>query len=196
MRRRQYLILAIAGTALLVSVFVFKRYLPYTGIPATPRQPPEVVMTIEGAYLVGLGRGGKLWSLRADKVEVAQNRSTTILTGISGGNVYDGKDVAFSVQAGRAIYDSLHKSLALSGGLKVRSRKQEIKLDGAVWNPATAILCSTGPVVYKGQWGRLTADRLELNVRTMELDLSRVNGSFDVNNTRGLFQVGPNAASN
>lgn len=196
MRRRQYLIIGMAGAALLLSVFVFRRYLPYTGIPATPKQPPTVVMTIEGACLVGLGRGGKLWSLRADKVEVAHNRSTTIVTGISDGNVYDGKHVAFSVRAGKAIYDSSYRSLALSGGLRVRSRGQDLRLEGAVWNPATAILCSTGPVAYSAPWGKLAAERFQLDVRRKEMGLDQVRGSFDLKNVQDEFQIGPNVVAN
>jgi hypothetical protein len=196
MRRRQYLILGAAGAALLLSVFVFKRHLPYTGMPALPKQPPAVVMTMENAYLVGLGRGGKLWSLRANKVEVAQNRTTTILTGITHGNVYSGKAVAFSVQAGKAAYDSSCKSLVLSGGMCVQGRGQKVVLDGAVWNPSTATLSSTGPVVYQSAWGRLTANRLELNAKSKEVTFTQVGGRFHLNNAQDALQVGADRNAN
>jgi len=66
MRRPSTLTIAIAaGALLLLSVIVFRRYLPYTGMNLAPKQPPAVVMAIENAYLVGLGRSGKLWSIRA-----------------------------------------------------------------------------------------------------------------------------------
>jgi lipopolysaccharide export system protein LptC len=196
MKRWQYLILGVAVAALLVSVVVFKRHLPYTGMPALPKQPPAVVLTMRDTYLVGLAHGAKLWTLRADKVEVAQNRSTTILIGIRRGEVYSAGKVAFSVKAGRAIYDSVYRSLALSRGLQIKGQGQQVVSDGAVWNPETAILCSTGPVTYSAPWGRLRAERLELNLRNRQMSLTRVGGSFDLKNAGNAFQIGTNETTN
>ncbi len=191
MKRRQYAILAAAAAALFLSVFLFKRHLPYTGMPALPRKPPVAVMIMENAYLVGLGHKGKLWSVRAHRVEVAQNRTTTTLTGISHGSVFAGKAVAFSLEAGKAVYDSAFGNLILSGGIRVRGRDgQDIASDGALWSSSSAVLVTTGPVVCKNPWGKLTADRLQLNARRKELTLTRVGGSFDLKNAQDAFDTG------
>lgn len=196
MRRRHYLIFATVLTALLASVFVFKRYLPYTGLPVMPKRPPTVVMTMENVRLVGLSHGSKLWSLRAGKVEVAQNRTSTILTGINQADVFSKNKVVFSVRAGKAIYDSLYRNLALSGGIIARSRGYKVTAEGAVWNPATAILCTTGPVVCRSDWGRLTAKRLELNVRSREISMWRVGWSIDVKNAQDQLDLGAVESAN
>lgn len=196
MKRRQFAILGAAAAALLLSVFVFKRYLPYTGPPTFPRQPPAVVMTIEDAYLVGLGSRGKLWSVKAKKVEVAQNRTTTILSGITRGDVFDSGKVAFSLQAGKAIYDSLSNNLALSGGIKISSEGRIVETEGALWSPRNATLSSTGRVVYRGEWGKLTAERLELDARSRQMSCWRVGWQIDVENAKDAFSLGVRTGAN
>lgn len=175
---------ALALALLVASVFIFRRHLPYTGVPSIPKSPPAAIMAMDGVSLVGLGREGKLWALRAAHVEVAQNRTTATITRIADGEVFSGKRVSFRVRAGRAVYDTGSGYLALDGGIHIEGPKQKLAAGGAVWSPVTQLLRSTGPVEYTSEWTKLRAEGLQLDTRNKELSLMRVRGSFAVEEVR------------
>lgn len=176
MRRPSNAILAIAaGVVLLLSIVAFKRYLPYTGRGLLPRQPPPIVLAMEDAHLVGLGRDGKLWSLHAKKIEMSRNRSSTTISGITEGKVYDAGKVALRVEAGSASYDVYQKNLLLSGGVRIEGADgQKITGRGATWNSRTSTLRSLGPVSIETKWSKMTTDKMLVDVRNKEMSMWNV----------------------
>jgi hypothetical protein len=171
----QLMRVAAAAAALLVSVAVFKRYMPYRPSDLALKQPPAVILTMEDTYLVGLGSKGKLWSLKARKVEMSQDRSTTTLTGIREGRIFDNGKPVLKVDAGTARYDIYFRNLQLGGGISVRSSTGErISGPGAIWNAGAGVLQSTGPVTVETGWSKLTANSLTLDVGRREMSLEQV----------------------
>lgn len=182
MKRPNYPILALAAAAiLLISVVAFKRYLPYTGSNLAPKEPPAIVLAMEDVRLVGFADRGKVWSAKARKVEIAQNRATTTLTGITHGRIYDEGKAALEIEAGRAVYDVHYRNLELDGGIVVRDMNgQTIRCPGASWNPAMAVLRSNGQVTFDADWSRLTAESMLLDVRKREMSMWKVGMVLDL----------------
>ncbi len=176
MKRPGYLVIALLfGAALIASVLVFWRYLPYTGVPLAPKQPPPIVLAMEDAYLVGLGHGAKLWSVKAKKIEIGQNRSSTTITGIEDGRIYDRGKVALNVKAGRADYDVLTRNLTLSKGIFIQGLAgQSVRADGATWNSFASTLRSSGRVSFVSGSSSMVADSLVVNLRKREMEMWNV----------------------
>ena len=189
MRKPPQLIrVAAAAAALLVSVAVFKRYMPYGPSELALKEPPAVILTMEDAYLVGLGSKGKLWSLKARKVEMSQDRSTTTLTGIHDGRIFDRGKPVLKVDAGTAQYDIYYRNLQLGGGVSIRSNTGErISGPGAYWSAAAGVLQSTGRVVFETGWSRIEADSLALDTRKREMSLRNVRLRIDLGRANKLL---------
>lgn len=165
----------VAGLILLVSVLVFRRYLPYVGRTLAPEPPPNVVLEMTDAYFVGFGHKSKLWSLKARKVQIGQSRFVTTLTGITQGRIFDRGKPVLGVEAGKAVYNSaagdlkMNKGIALSG-----SDGQKITADGAHWNSATSTLRSSGRVHYEAPWGKASTDAVTVDMNTKEMTMTNV----------------------
>lgn len=189
MKRPSYLTLAIiAGAVLLLSVVAFKRYLPYTGMNLAPKQPPGVVLAMDNAYLVGLGHNGKLWSIKAKKVEISQDRVVTTVSGITDGKIYDKGKIALKVRAGRATYNTYIRDLVLTNGVRIESLDgQTISGPGASWNSAMGMLRSQGPVTVETKWSTLTADPLIVDLRNKEMCMWRINMRVNMRQADGLL---------
>jgi hypothetical protein len=173
MERHRFPIIAVVlGLALVVSVIIFRRYLPYTGVPLSPKEPPAIVLAMEDAKLIGLGGGRKLWSVRAGKIEMGRSRSGVTITGISEGTIYDRGKPALSVCAGRADYDVYSRNLLLSKGIRVEGREgQRLSADGAIWNSFNSTLRSNGRISFESKWSKLSADSLVVDMRSRQMDM-------------------------
>jgi hypothetical protein len=182
MKRPSTLTIAVvAGALLLVSVFAFRRYLPYTGMSLAPRQAPAVVMSIEDAYIVGLGNNVKLWSIKAGTVDLAQNRFVVTLNHVTDGKIFDKGKPALEVRAGRIAYNISAQDMTLSGGVTIEGNEgQRITGPGATWNSFTGMLRSTGRVAFESKLGRMTAKTLVVDVRNRELTMWDVAGSMNL----------------
>ena len=197
MKKPTYLLLILGAAAvLLLSVFAFRRYLPYTGTSLTPKEPPSIVLSMENAYLVGLGNKRKLWSVRAKKVEIGRNRSYTTVKHISDGKIFDGGTTVLKVRAGNAVCDMFHKDLMLTGGIIVEGLDgQKVSGSGAVWNSTTSTLRSMGQVNFRSKLGDLSTDQLEVNVKNKEMNLRnvRMQVSVDKIDEQTFPEAGKNA---
>jgi len=173
MKRHSTLTIAIAaGAVLLVSVIVFRRHLPYTGMNLAPKQPPAVVMTVDNAYIVGLGRNGKLWSIRERTVELAQNRFVVTLNDVTDGRIFDRGKPALKVRAGRIAYNISAQDMQLTRGITIEGNEgQRITGEGATWNSFTSMLRSSGRVCYESSLGRVTANMLIVDVRNRQMQM-------------------------
>jgi hypothetical protein len=141
---------------------------------------------MENAYLVGLANGGKLWSIRARSVDLAQNRFVVTLAGIHDGRIYDRGKVALKLRAGRAAYNIYGRDLTLSDGILVEGNEgQRISAPGASWNSFSATLRSSGGVAFESSLGRMTAKTLVVDVRKREMSMWDVAGSANVKATQG-----------
>ncbi|MCE5315307.1 MAG: LPS export ABC transporter periplasmic protein LptC [Armatimonadota bacterium] len=152
-----------------------RNYSPYAARGARPKQAPTVVLAMEDVYLVGLGHNGKLWSAKADKVEIGRDRSITELDKIHDARIYDSGKVALKAKAGKAIYNTRRKNLSLGGGVEiVGSNGQKVTGEGAVWSSSNAMLRSVGPVKFDGKMGNVVADRLVVDLKSQELGMWNV----------------------
>ena len=175
-----------AGVILLLSVVVFKRYLPYVGDRLEVKEPPAIVLTMEDAYLVGLGKKEKRWSLRARKVEIGRNRSVTTLTDIFDGKIFDEGEVALNVTAGKVVYDERRDGLELSGGVSVEGLEGEkVTAEGARWDGSTSLLHGRGRVRLEGKWGDASGDDLVVDVKQKEMTMTNVSGSVRIEEIEG-----------
>jgi hypothetical protein len=188
MKRPSNLTIAIAvGGLLLVSSTVYRRHLPYTGMSLAPKQLPAVVMSIENAYIVGLGHDGKLWTVRAKSVELAQNRFIVTLSGITDGRIFDKGKPALKVRAGRIAYNIYARDMQLSNGVQIEgSEGQRITAPGATWNSYTAMLRSTGGVAFESSLGRVTAKTLVVDVRNRQMSMWDIAGTANVKTIQEL----------
>lgn len=187
MRRPPYVGLALAaGLILLVSLLVFRRYLPYVGSSLAPSQPPSVVLQMRNAYFVGLNRKGKLWSLKAKNVEIGQNRFLTTLTGITQGKIFDAGKPVLQMEAGRAVYNSIVGDMAMDEGIRlIGADGQTLTADGADWNSASSSLRSTGKVLYESEWGKASTDRMLVDMKSKEMTMWNVVISVDLGKQEG-----------
>lgn len=182
MRRPPYLGWAIlASFILLLSLLVFRRYLPYVGGSLAPSQPPSVVLEMHNAYFVGLNRKGKLWSIKAKKVEIGQNRYLTTLTNVSDGKIFNEGKPALKMKAGRAMYNSMVGDLALDQGICVTGMDgQQMTASGADWNSTTSTLRSRGKVQFQSQIGKASTDSILVDMKAKEITMWNVSGSVDL----------------
>jgi hypothetical protein len=182
MRRPPYIGLAVAaGLILLVSLFVFRRYLPYVGSSLAPKTPPSVVLQMRNAYFVGLNRKGKLWSLKAKSVEIGQNRFLTTLTGITQGKIFDAGKPVLQMEAGRAVYNSMVGDMAMDEGiLLIGADGQRLTADGADWNSAASSLRSTGKVYYESPWAKGSTEAVFVDTKSRELTMYNVDVTVDL----------------
>ena len=170
-----------AGIILLLSLLVFRRYLPYVGGSLVASQPPTAVLEMHNAYFVGLNHKGKLWSLKAKNVEIGRNRYLTTLTNITDGRVFDAGKPAFKMKAGGAVYNSLVGDLTMDGGIHVTGADgQQLVAQGADWNSDTSSLRSKGRVQYQGQFGKASTDSVLVDMKRKEVTMWNVRGSLDI----------------
>lgn len=188
MRRPSYLgLVLVAGAILTLSIIAFRRYLPYTGVPLAPREPPAVVLAMENAYFVGLNHQRKAWSLKAKKVEIGRDRSTTTLTSISDGRIFQNGKVALVVRAGQAVYSSREGDLLLADGVTVEGMDdQKVSAEGAYWNSETATLRSKGRVKFENKWSKATSDDVVVDLKKKEMTMSRVRLSVPMSEIEGM----------
>jgi hypothetical protein len=165
----------VAGLILLVSILVFRRYLPYVGGSLAPIQPPSVVLEMRNASFVGLNHDTKLWSLKARKVQIGQNRYVTTLTRITDGKIFDRGKPVLGVEAGRAVYDSVAGVLVMDRGITLSGTAgQKLSASGADWNSATSLLRSTGKVLFEAPWGKASTDNMTVDMKTQQMTMTNV----------------------
>lgn len=176
MKRPSYLSLTIvAAIALLISVVAFRGYSPYTNRGLPPRQAPSIVLAMQDAYLVGMGHHGKLWSVRADKVEMSRNQATTTLSGIHDGKIYNNGKVALKVDAGRAVYDVYGRNLYLDRGITIEgSDGQKVTGRMADWNSALGVLRSHGEVSFETRWSKIITRDLVVDMKNRQMEMRGV----------------------
>ena len=182
MRRPPYLgRVVLAGIILLLSLVIYRRYLPYVGSSLAPKTPPSVVLQMHNAYFVGLNRKGKLWSLKAKSVEIGQNRFLTTLTGITQGRIFDAGKPVLQMEAGRAVYNSMVGDMAMDEGIRLTGADgQRLTASGADWNSTASSLRSNGKVYYESPWARGSTDAVSVDIKSRELTMYNVDVTVDL----------------
>lgn len=196
MNRPIYPILTVAALVIMgLIVFAFRQYLPHSNIDLAPRKPPAIVLLMKDTYFVGLGHGGRLWTVQADTVKIGQDRSITNLTDIHDGRVFDKGKVSLRVKAGSAVYNTFTKDLMLGGGVEITGGQgQRITGSGADWNSATKTLRSVGRVNFQTRSGRATTERLTVDLKNQEMNMWNAEGRFSLDSIPGgLQEASPNA---
>lgn len=182
MKRPPYLGLAIAaGIILVISLLAFRRYMPYVGSTLAPAQAPSIVLDMRNASFVGLNHSKKIWSVKAKRVQIGQDRSSTTLTGITEGKIFDKGKPVLQMQAGRAQYNSMVGDLAMDRGIKLTGfNGQKLAADGASWNAATSTLRSNGKVHYESKSAKASSDKVLLDANKKELTMWNVHAAVDI----------------
>ncbi|MCE5323672.1 LPS export ABC transporter periplasmic protein LptC [bacterium] len=177
-------IAAITVVILALLAWAFRHYAPYSRQNIV-RQPPAVVLEMEDVSLVGLGHDGKLWSAKAKKVEIGQNRSIAKLREIDSGRIYDGSKVVLKAKAGKAVYNASSRDLALSRGVEILGTDgQRVAGEGFVWNSAASSLRSMGGVSFQTDRCKASVDRLAVDMKSKELKMWNVNVKIKLNGTQ------------
>lgn len=184
MRRAQLFgLAAAAGTILLLSIIAFRSYWPYAQGGIAPNEPPKVALAMRDAYFVGLGRRGKLWSLKARSVEIGQDRSVTTLRGVTDGRIFGSGRVLFKVRAGKAVYDAGNQTMRLCLGILIKGNKgQSVAATNARWSASNSTLESGGAVRFRTPSGETRANHLTVDLKKKELLMNNVCGKIDVGN--------------
>jgi len=187
MRKPPYASLAVtAGVILLISILVFKSYLPYVGRSLAPKEPPAIVLAMRNAYFVGMGKHGKAWSLKAKTVEIGQTRSITTLTNVTEGKIFDSGKIALQLNAGQAIYDSFTMNLRMDHGINIQAKNgDKLTAEGADWNSTTSVLRSIGRVSLDSKLGRISTEKVEVDLRNKEITLWNGDMSVDLSKEAG-----------
>lgn len=155
--------------------------MPYVGSSLSPAAPPSIVLEIHNAYFVGLNHKGKIWSIRARKVQIGQDRMLTTLTGVTQGKIFDGGKTALQLEAGRALYNSVVGDLVMDQGIELTGPGgQKLTSEGADWNSATSTLRSKGQVRYESPWARGSTGSVMIDTKSRELTMHNVDVTVDL----------------
>lgn len=187
---RRYLLFILA-VGLLAVVVLNRQQLPYSGGSLAPALAPQMLLTMDSAYLVGSGASGKIWSLKAERVEMTQDRSNTIITRIRNASIYEKGKPLLHIDAGRALYNQYSQDLRIAGGIKLRGEAgQNADCSGAVWDPRKNTLTTSGKVSYVDPSMRATAEGLSVNTSSKELILTKPRLEVDLKEVAGGRAIG------
>ncbi len=160
---------------LITTAYIYRGYLPYSRSSILPQNPPEVIMSLENAYLVGVGKKGKVWSAKAKKVEISFDRTTAMFDDINDAKIFDEGKLKLRARAGRAVYNTKTKNVELSDGISLEGNEgQTVKGFGAFWNSKTSELRSSGNVEFRNKWSVCKANSLLVNLKNKEMTLDNV----------------------
>jgi hypothetical protein len=155
--------------------------MPYVGSTLAPTQQPSIVLEMRNASFVGLNHRKKIWSVKAKKVQIGQDRVITTLTGVTQGKLFDNGKVALQMEAGRARYNSMVGNLSMDHGIKLSGLDgQKLSAQGADWNSATSTLRSSGQVQYASSWGRASSKDLLVDMKKKEMTMRNASISIDL----------------
>jgi LPS export ABC transporter protein LptC len=178
--------LVIVALLLVLSVVVYRRDLPYGGGSLGPSLKPDMLLTMQNAYLVGSGAHGKLWSLKAKSVEMTQDRSNTTITKITDGRIFQQGKPFLHIDAGRAVYDQYSQDLRIENGILIRGDAGQVaKCKGAFWNPRNSLLTTVGRVSYHDASSRVTAEGLSVDAAKKEMTLTKPRMEVDLQELAG-----------
>lgn len=195
MRHYSLKVLGIAAVlTMLLCVYLFRHYLPYSGIDLSPKQAPAIVIAMSDVYMAGVGRSGKMWSAKAEKVEMGQNRVIATLTDIHDGKIYSDNQIAMRATAKGGDYNIFSKELQLRGSVVLTGNSgQRITGDGANWNSMTKTLRSTGQVSYVSGKTRIITDSLLVDMNTRRMEMWNLRMTFSVNDLKRELSEAGNA---
>ncbi len=183
--------LVIVAALLVLSVVVYRRDLPYSGGNLGLSLKPEMLLTMENAYLVGSGARGKVWSLRAKSVEMTQDRSNTTITKIADGRIFQQGKPFLHINAGKAVYDQYSQDLRIEKGIVIKGDAGQVaKCAGALWNPKSSLLTTVGRVSYRDSSSRVTAEGLSVDAAKKEMTLTKPRMVVDLQEFVGGAGVG------
>ena len=155
--------------------------MPYVGSTLAPTQPPSIVLDMRNASFVGLNHRQKVWSIKANRVQIGRDRTSTTLAGISQGKIFDRGKLALQVEAGRAMYNSAAGDLMMDGGIKLSgSDGQVLTAKGASWNSTSSTLRSNGQVNYKSPWASASTKEMLVDMKNKEMTMRNVTLSVDL----------------
>ena len=137
------------------------------------------IIRMNNVHLTGMVNKTKAWSLSANKVELSQNKSTTTITNITNGKIFNAGQPAFNVTAGKAKYDIWTKSLQLSKNIKIVGEDGQVISADSIYLTSRGILTNSGKIKINNKFGEISANRLLINIPKRELTAWDIN--FNLN---------------
>jgi len=172
--RRNSIIIIVVFAALAVVWLGLRALLHYIPPGLLPQTAPTSLFAMDEVVLNGIGEHGREWTLRADKVDISQDRSTANVYGIRDCTMFVNSKPVATLQAQSAVCNLWNKKMSISGNIRVSNKAgQRIETSALTWEPYGSILESAGTVTYHSPTGDAVADKLSLNLETKELTLTK-----------------------
>lgn len=181
-------VLLVAGTALALQYV--RGYQPLAGFggPSRSPLPTDIALRFDRVRVVGRTGNQPAWTLTANQIDTTQNRSRVTFRGqIAATLLQDGKKRA-ALQAPSAVYDAIHKQLAVNGGVactmsdpKAGSTLLRIHSPDLEWKVDSHLVEASGPVTATLPNGdTVQGNQLAVDLRNRNLSLKNVHATFYV----------------
>ena len=157
-------VISIAGLIILSSSYTRKE----NNFP----ENSAALISLKNSKLIGSDRGSKIWSLKAESIEVSQDNSTTTLKNISDGIIFDSRSPAVKLKAGIIILNNTTNNFEISNGLDaVSENMQSFHCQNAYWSYNKHTLTSRSPVIFNSTNMNIKASRMQINTQLKEMKL-------------------------
>jgi hypothetical protein len=182
-------LLLIAGLA--VSIVKLWRYSPYK-VTRDLVGNPQVVLSLHNVQVVGRGEGVRIWSFKADDVDVSRGRMRTVIRGVHEGKLFDKGKLVADVTAGEAVYDAANKNVEVTRGAKVTAKLGfKASTDRLMWSGSNRQLLCPGRVVFSSGDGKLVGQNLLADVGRGEVTLWKGKMQVEIEDVRKLEEGTP-----
>ncbi|MFQ3550135.1 MAG: hypothetical protein SNJ70_10345 [Armatimonadota bacterium] len=180
--KKKYIVIyiSIIAVALVISISFFKQYLPYLGRSLQPTHSPDILITMENVKVIGISGNNKSWQIKADSLNLAQNRTIVTIKNINDGIVFIDKDRKLKLSSKKIIYDINSKTLRADGGFVITQPDIfTIKGNSVVWTEYNKQLTSQEELTFKNQWTEVTAEKFIADFNTQEYQMWQVKMKAD-----------------
>jgi hypothetical protein len=146
--------------------------------------PPQNTVPVVVGH--GIARGERIsshsWSIDYDKITTSADQTFVTVDGVHDGIVYkDGKPY-LRLRAAHVTVNMITHDFTASGPLHIDSvnkkKPRAFDTNSAVWTEATQHLDLESPIVVTSPGSSLHVQKLSLDVRTGNLHLEHIDGSF------------------
>ena len=144
----------------------------YTRLENTFPQKTNAIISMKNADLNGCINGRKVWSLKANNIEVSQDNSATTLTDISNGIIYDSDKPVIRFEADKVVLNNQTTNFEVFNRLDAYSDSgYNFRCSNAYWSSNKNTLTSLSPVNFSSKQMHIIANRMQINTRLKEMKL-------------------------
>jgi len=170
-RRFTVVIVAVVCAALITSLYLQRRHLPYSAAGRF-EMSPEILLHLEGIEIIGRSDGNKAWSAAADSADLTQGGTSVTFTNVKEAAIYEDGRPALRISAGKAVFKFAFGDIDASGGIKVSSEKGfTVRTEIARWSGYFKRLICPEKVVFTFGGSRLEGKNLTADIGKGEITL-------------------------